>query len=111
MKISLGSFARLGIESQLGSDIPGTVQAALCHYSGKLKAGRPPISPPPFLLRQSAENGAGSDAFDLAVDPEVEALIEREAERQGTDVSQLASHSVLVYLSELDFLASPTRPV
>ena len=110
MKISLGSFARLGIESQLGSDIPGTVQAALCHYSGKLKAGRPPIGPPQFL-RQSAQSGAGSDAFDLAVDPEVEALIVREAERQGTDVSQLASHSVLLYLSELDFLASPSRPV
>jgi hypothetical protein len=109
MRIALGAFARSGIESQLGTDIGGAVQAALCHYAGKLKSGRPPLSPPGFLPEGAAQDG--KDAFDLAVDPETEALLEREAAKLGTDVSRLAAHSVLVYLAELDFLAAPSRPV
>jgi hypothetical protein len=109
MKVALGPFARSGIESQLGSDVAATVHAALCHYCGKLKAGRPPLAPPRFL--RDHQGGEARTSLDLKVDPEVEALLRQEARRQGTDIDRLASHSVLVYLAELDFLASASRPV
>ncbi len=109
MRITLGTFACSGIEAQLGSDLGSAVQAALCHYAGKLKSGRPPIGPPNFARPASAADTAV--ALDLSVDSETEALLEREAARQQTSLSQLAGHTVLVYLAELDFLSSPTRPV
>lgn len=109
MRVALGTFARSGIETQLGVDLATGVQAALCHYAGKLKSGRAPIEPPRFCRDQGSRDPEVS--FDLAVDPEVEILLEREAARQGTDVSQLALHGVMIYLAELDFLAAPSRPV
>lgn len=107
MKISLGTFARSGIEAQLGDDLDATVQAALCHYAGKLKAGRPPLDPPRFSREPVASTAVN---LDLAVDSETEELLEREAARQDTSLSQLVGHSVLVYLAELDFLSSPAPP-
>jgi hypothetical protein len=109
MRIALGTFACNGIEAQLGGDLGAAVQAALCHYAGKLRSGRPPIGPPGFARPVSAADTAV--ALDLTVDTETEALLEREAARQKTSVSQLAAHTVLVYLAELDFLSAPTRPV
>jgi len=110
MRVALGTFARSGIESQLGSDVVGAVQAALYHYTGKLEAGRSPIASPQFF---EADREGAKTAYELVVDPEIEALLEREAKRQGTDVNALAAHTVLVYLAELDFIAAtPTsRPV
>src|ERR1700709_2402856 len=105
MKVALGTFACSGIETHLGSDIPATVRVALVHYADKLKAGRKPIEIPPFLRDQPREDSR--IAFDLTVDAEAESLLEREAARQGATVSQLAAHSVMVYLAELDFLSSP----
>ncbi len=110
MRVALGTFTRSGIEAQLGVDVATGVQAALCHYAGKLKSGRAPLGMPRFIQDQSSRDA--EVAFDLAVDPEVEAVIEREAARQGTNVSQLARHTVMVYLAELDFLTAPAlRPV
>jgi hypothetical protein len=48
-------------------------------------------------------------AFELTVDPETEAVLEREALRQRTTISQLAAHTVLVYLAELEFLGVSPR--
>ena len=107
MKIALGTFARSGIETQLGADIPAAVGAALSHYAGKLKAGRPPLGVPQSSLELAPRDPQFD--FDLPVDAETEALLEQEAARQGTSVSQLAAHTVLVYLAELDFLAVPAR--
>lgn len=106
MRVSLGTFARSGIEAQLGDDLSSAVQAALSHYAGKLKAGRPPIGLPGFCR----VSGAGVD-LDLSVDLETETLLKEEAERQETSLSQLASHTVMVYLAELDFLTTSARPV
>jgi hypothetical protein len=102
MRIALGKFACSGIEAHLGDDIPAGVRKALFHYTRKLKAGRRPIAPPRFLDDQGAPEAQVS--FDLTVDPETEAVLEREALRQRTTMSQLASHTVLVYLAELEFL-------
>ncbi len=109
MKVTLGTFARSGIEAELGADLAVTVHAALCHYTGKLQAGRPPIAAPRF--DGSGLQRSGEEVLELSVDPEVEALLEREAARQGIDLDALAAHSVLVYLAELDFLRAPTRLV
>jgi hypothetical protein len=110
MRVALGTFARSGIESQLGSDVVGAVQAALYHYTGKLEAGRSPIELPQIFKPDPKDR---KTAYELAVDPEIETLLEREAERQGADVDDLAAHSVLIYLAELDLIAAtPTsRPV
>jgi hypothetical protein len=108
MKVTLGTFTRSGMESELGSDLAATVRAALSHYTAKLQAGRAPLGPPAFL---ASAKGAEGDALDLSVDPEVEAVLAREATRQGVGVDALAAHSVLVYLAELDFINAPARLV
>jgi len=106
MKIALGAFARSGIESEFGSSLPEAVHAALCHYCGKLAAGRPPLMPPAFLV------GGGSpteETLDLAVEPEIEATLAREAQARGLPLDRLAGHTVLVYLAELDFIGATSR--
>jgi len=107
MRVALGKFACSGIEAHLGEDIPDGVRKALFHYTRKLKAGRRPIAPPRFLDDQEAPEAQVS--FDLAVDPETEAVLEREALRQRTTTSRLVSHTVLVYLAELEFLGVAPR--
>jgi len=107
MKVALGKFACSGIEAHLGDDIPAGVRTAVFHYARKLKAGRRPPAPPRFLDGQEPPEPAL--AFDLAVDPETEAMLEQEALRQRTTMSQLATHSVLVYLAELEFLGVAPR--
>lgn len=107
MKVELGKLACSGIEAHLGNDIPAGVRTALFHYARKLKAGRRPLALPRFLA--DAERGKSELAFDLTVDPETEAMLEREALRQRTTTSQLAAHTVLIYLAELEFLGVAPR--
>jgi hypothetical protein len=108
IRVALGKFACSGIETHLGADIPAGVRTALIHYAGKLKAGRRPVAPPRFLT----DDPTGQEpkaAFEVTVDAETEAMLEQEALRQGRTVSQLAVHTVLVYLAELDFLGVSPR--
>ena len=107
MRVALGKLACSEIETHLGDDIPAGVRTALFHYARKLKAGRRPISPPRFLDDMAPQESAV--AFDLAVDPETEAMLEQEALRQRTTIGQLAAHTVLVYLAELEFLGVAPR--
>jgi hypothetical protein len=108
MRVALGQFACSGIETHLGEDIPAGVRKALFHYAGKLKTGRRPVAFPRFLADQAPQEA--QVAFDLTVDAETEAMLEREALRQRTTLSQLVAHTVLVYLAELEFLgAAPPR--
>jgi hypothetical protein len=92
----------VGIEAHLGSDIPGAVRAALADYTNRLESTSPPIGIPPFL--PGADRSAPAVAFDLEVDERTRAVLEREAARQGVSASEVAAHSVLVYLAELDRL-------
>ncbi len=108
MKVALGKLACSGLETHLGSDIPDGTRTALFHYARKLTAGRKPVAPPRFLADQATQESAV--AFDLTVDPETEAMLEQEALRQRTTLSQLAAHTVLVYLAELEFLGVSPRP-
>jgi hypothetical protein len=104
MKIALGKFACSGLEAHLGDDIPAGVRTALFHYTSKLRTGRQPVSFPRFL----ADGGPQEVevAFDLIVDAETEAMLEREALRQRTTTGQLVAHSVLVYLAELEMVGA-----
>lgn len=107
MRIALGTFACSGLEAHLGHDVPAGVKRALCHYVDKLRSGRTPVESPCFLRDQPRQEP--THAFDLTLDPETEAVLEQEAARQGTTVGQLAVHSVLAYLAELDFLGVQPR--
>ncbi len=107
MRIALGRLACSGISNQLGVDPATGVRAALLHYAGKLKAGREPIGVPRF----SRGERAPVVALELTVDAETEAVLMREAARQGTSISELAAHSVLAYLAELDLLEGAAAQV
>lgn len=107
MRVALGKFACSGIETHLGDDIPAGVRTALFHYVSKLKAGRGPLASPRFLADLAAPEP--QVAFDLKVDAETEAMLGQEAARQGTTLSQLAAHTVMVYLAELEFLGVAPR--
>jgi hypothetical protein len=104
MRVALGQFACTGIETHLGDDIPAGVRKALFHYAAKLKAGRYPIEVPRFLSDQDPADAAID--FELTVDAETEAMLEREARRQQTTTTRLVAHTVLTYLAELEFLDS-----
>jgi hypothetical protein len=107
MRVALGQFACIGIETHLGTDIPAGVRTALFHYAGKLKTGRRPVAFPHFLADAAPQEA--EVAFDLTVDAETEAMLEREAVLQRTTTSRLVAHTVLVYLAELEFLSAAAR--
>jgi hypothetical protein len=107
MRVSLGKFACAGIEAHLGKDIPAGVRTAISHYARKLKAGRGPLATPTFLGDLTTPEPRVT--VELTIDAETEAMLGREAERQGTTLSQLAAHTVMVYLAELDFLGVSPR--
>jgi hypothetical protein len=118
MKVTLGQFARTGIESQLGTDLTAAVETAIRHYTGKLTYGRPPQPFPQFLGTDVSQDfGTHSESenqaeivLDLALDFQTEALLRREAMKYDTDFGAIATHAVMVYLAELDFLTAPSRP-
>jgi hypothetical protein len=112
MKVWLGNFVRSGIESQLGTDLTETVKTDVSHYTAKLESGRPPVAPPPFLpLGAGSEAPGEGEEVELKLDRRSEAVLRREAFRRQMDVGSLATHSVMVYLAELDFISAPTRTV
>jgi hypothetical protein len=105
VKISLGTFACNGIEAYLDADITAGVRAAIRDFTQRLESGRAPITLPKGPLGSaSAET---TTAVDLPLDERTWQLLSHEARRQSTTVAQLAAHSVLVYLAELDRLTPP----
>ena len=102
MKIPLGTFACNGIEACLDADLAAGVRAALSDFTQRLESGRAPVDLPRAPLE--AVSAEPAMAVDLDLDERTWQLLQREARRQGTTVSQLAAHSVLVYLAELDRL-------
>jgi hypothetical protein len=108
MRVHLGDLARTGLETRVGSDLPAAVNAALVYYVGKLASGRRPVPVPPFLVAAGAAEGAKSQAVvEVTVDERIEAVIYREASRQGATPDALAHHAVLIYLAELDLIGEP----
>lgn len=105
MKVPLGTFACNGIEANLGADVAAGVRAAISDFTQRLESGRTPIALPKSPLGPSSAEP--TRAVDLPVDEHTWQLLRREARRQSTTVAQLAAHSVLVYLAELDRLTPP----
>jgi hypothetical protein len=100
VKVSVGKFASSGIENELASTVCAGVQAALVHYSDRLDSGPPPFAPPRFLDGRATEDVTSS--FEVTVDPQLRAKLEREARRHEVPLDQLLVHAVLVYLADLD---------
>jgi len=103
--VELGKLACTGLEGHFGQDLAVGARKALLHYAYKVKAGRRPVVAPRFLQAPSTPEVK----FDLTLDKETEALLAREAAKQRIDVSRLATHAVLVYLAELEFLGLGPR--
>jgi hypothetical protein len=92
----------MGVEAHLGSDLALGVREALANYTRQLNSESPPPEIPRFTA--GALSTRSAKALDLPVDEETRAALEREAARQGATTSELATHSVLVYLAEIDRL-------
>lgn len=105
MKITLGTFACKGIETSLDVDVVMTVRTALADYARRVESGAPPAGLPPFASEPAEP--APAQSLDLSLDEKTWATLTREAARQGTTLSRLAAHTVLVYLAELDRLTPP----
>lgn len=105
VKVALGTFACNGIETYLDADIAAGVRAALNDFTQRLESGGRPLSMPDALC--DADSAQSATAIDLPLDERTWHLLTHEARRQGTTVAKLASHSVLVYLAELDRLTPP----
>ena len=105
VKIPLGTFACNGIEAHLGADVAAGVRAAISDFVQRLESGCAPITLPKGPLGPASAES--TTAVDLPLDERTWQLLQREARRQSTTVSQLAAHSVLVYLAELDRLTPP----
>jgi hypothetical protein len=103
--VELGKLSRTGLEGHFGPDLTVGARKALLHYAYKLRTGRKPVAAPRFLGSQSPVEAK----FDLTLDRESEALLAEEARRLEIDTTQMASHAVLVYLAELDFLGVVPR--
>ena len=106
MKIPLGTFACNGIKAYLDADIAVGVRAALSDFTQRLESGRAAVDLPRTPLEAVSDEPAM--AVDLSLDERTWQLLQREARRQGATVAQLAAHSVLVYLAELDRLTPPS---
>jgi hypothetical protein len=102
VKIPLGTFACSGIEAYLDADIAAGVRAALNDFTQRLASGARPVDLPGAPLRADLTESA--TAVELSLDERAWQLLRCEADRQGTTVSQLSAHAVLVYLADLDRL-------
>lgn len=104
VKVALGTFACRGIEAHLGVDLSSGVRAALNDFTQRIDSGGRPLSIPAMGGGHAPEP---TYAVDLPVDEHTWAVLRREARRLGATVSELATHSVLLYLAELDRLSPP----
>jgi hypothetical protein len=102
MKVVLNTFACSGIEAFLGRDIAAGVQTALRHYTRRGGSSERRTRELPRFISSPSLGSCGAD-LELAVDPEIQAVLEREArESGGVPVEQVAAHAVLVYLADRD---------
>jgi len=106
VKVPLGTFACNGIEAFLDADVTACVRAALSDFTQRLESGGAPIDLPGASLEAGSAEPATS--VEITLDEHGWRLLRGEARRQGTTVSRLSAHAVLVYLAELDRLTPPS---
>jgi hypothetical protein len=114
VKVDLGTFACSGVRAFLGGDIAAGVQAALGRYVERMvcaeHAGRDELESMWKAIPLVSEDRPPRTgvAVELALDPALEAALEREArESGGMSMDQVASYAVLAYLVELDRAGDP----
>ena len=107
MKVSLGKFARFGIESRLGMNVASGIQAALLHYTRRVRSGWEPVVPPRFCGTDSGRDRAAT--LELTVEPEILAVLEAEANLYRVSLDRILAHAVFVYLADLDSDPAPGR--
>jgi hypothetical protein len=90
----------MGVEAHLGSDLSTGVHAALAEYTRQLGSDSPPLAIP--RLARECPSAQPAKVIDLPLNEQTVELLECEAARQRTTVSALVSHSVLVYLADID---------
>lgn len=89
----------------MGPDVPAGIQIAVGEYVRRIESGVQSIGLPRFA--GEAPEASSAVSFDLLVDEHTLAVLTREAARQGASVSEIAAHSVLLYLADLDRLTPP----
>jgi hypothetical protein len=104
VNFELGELACNGLAGHFG-DVEAGARKALLHYVYKLKAGRKPVAAPRFLDSPSVP----AVKFELTLDRGSETVLAEEAVRQHTEVTRLATHAVMIYLAELEFLGVVPR--
>ncbi len=102
MKIALSKFARFGLETRFRHDVAAGVEAALIHYSRRLRSARPPVEMPTLYRGQMPTLQDAGGTFYLRLDPEVEGALERKALKHDLPVEEVLNHAVFVYLADLD---------
>jgi hypothetical protein len=107
VKVELGYFATCAMQARVGTDLAQGVREAVKHYSRRLESGRKPLALPPFLGSDDAPEE--ELALEVAIGPETEATLEREADRQHATPQQILRHAVLTYLADLDRDGRPLR--
>jgi hypothetical protein len=103
VKIVLGKFACFCLKTRFEADFGTGIQVALSHYVCRLKSQRAPIAVPTFY--GSAPFDGEKAELELAVEPEIQETLTREARRQEVPVSRLLTHAVFVYIADLDAAA------
>jgi hypothetical protein len=101
--LTLGEFALEGLAAEGESDdsdrIPARAVRALRYYLSDSESGRPDWPYPTFLR---SNGSGGGTALEVSIDDVVWRSLEREADRQGVSVQQLAEHAALYFAADLD---------
>jgi hypothetical protein len=100
VKLTLGTFACLCIETKLGLDLATGLEQAIRHYARRLESATQPV-PFPRFLRGISREGAGTEV-DVPLEPEIEAMLLRTSRAEEVPIKQLAAHAVFVYLADLE---------
>ena len=104
VSVELGKLACTGLEGHFGTDLTVGTRKGPVALPYKLKAGAQADRRRPSLSLTSAE--AKFDRRSIATPKQ---LFSQEARRLRISTTRLATHAVLVYLAELDFLGVVPR--
>lgn len=108
MKVVLEPFARSSIEGRFGADVDRGAQAALRHYTRRVRSRRRPPDVPAFMREADIDRVQGTE-IDLPVSYEVQAALNRESRLQGVSLDLIVAHAIYVYLGDMEIFAEGDR--
>jgi hypothetical protein len=101
--LNMGEFGRQALERFVrdrNRSPSAATRTASLYYLADRDADRPSWPVPRFARRRATDGD--SAAMDVRIDDATWDVLVEEAERQGVDVEQLASHAILYFLADLD---------